>query len=123
MSAAVIELDHFFHLAAHDALLDPVHRCHHIRTGTDGLFDDYTATSSTSASSIGVGASMWVPDLHGDEHNVQELFIPPAVDDDVDGGVDDEGEVVDVNEGLDPVWPIFEFSVKKQLKNVCNIDF
>jgi len=61
---------------------------------------------------------VWVPNLHGDEHDVQELLVPPAVDDDVDGGVDNEGEVVDVNEGLDPIRPILEFSVEEQLKIV-----
>jgi len=116
--AAVIELDHFFHLAAHDALLDPIHGRHRVRTGTDRLFDDNSATSAPTPTPISVRVSVWVPNLHGDEHDVQELLVPPAVDDDVDGGVDNEGEVVDVNEGLDPIRPILEFSVEEQLKIV-----
>ena len=113
VSATVIELDHFFHLAAHDALLDPVHRRHHVRTATDGLLDDDPAPSAPPTAPVCVRASVWVPDLHGDEHDVQELLVPPAVDDDVDGGVDDESKVVDVNEVLDPIRPVLEFSVEE----------
>ena len=54
-------------------------------------------------------------DLHGDQHDVQELLVPPAVDDDVDGGVDDQCEVVDVHQVLDPVGPLLQLSVNEQL--------
>ena len=33
----------------------------------------------------GVRSVSRFPDLHGDQHDVQELLVPPAVDDDVDG--------------------------------------
>jgi hypothetical protein len=42
----------------------------------------------------------------------------PAVDDDVDGGVDDEGEVVDQHQVLDPVRPVLELAVEEQLETV-----
>ena len=59
---------------------------------------------------------MRLPDPHRDQHDVQELFIPPAVDDDVDGGVDDQGKVVDQDQVLDPVRPVLELAVQEELE-------
>ena len=61
----------------------------------------------------GVGSMTRFPDLHGDQHDVEELLVPPAVDDDVDGGVDDQREVVDVDQVLDPVGPLLQLSVEE----------
>ena len=58
---------------------------------------------------------MRITQPHRDEHDVQELLIPPTVDDDVDGGIDHQGKVVDVDQGLDPVRPITKLSVQKEL--------
>ena len=63
----------------------------------------------------GVRSVPGFPDLHGDQHDVQELLVPPAVDDDVDGGVDDQREVVDVHQVLDPVGPLLQLSVNEEL--------
>ena len=54
---------------------------------------------------------MRITQPHRDQHDVQELLVPPAVDDNVDGGVDDQSKVVDVDKCLDPVRPIPKLSV------------
>ena len=59
---------------------------------------------------------MRITQPHRDQHDVQELLVPPAVDDNVDGGVDDQSKVVDVDKCLDPVRPIPKLSVEKELK-------
>ena len=37
-----------------------------------------------------------------------ELFVLPAVDQDVDGGVEDEEEVREEGEDLTPHWPVVQ---------------
>ena len=85
------------------------------------LDDDPTPPAATSAGRQGGGRGVRFPDLHGDQHDVQELLVSPAVDDDVDGRVDDEREVVDVHQGLDPVGPVLDFAVEKELDKIVTI--
>ena len=59
---------------------------------------------------------MRITQPHRDQHDVQELLVSPAVDDNVDGGVNHQSKVVDVDKCLDPVRPISKLSVEKELK-------
>ena len=52
---------------------------------------------------------------------MKELLVLPAVDQDVDGGVDDEGEVVDVDEVQDPVRPGLHLAMDRQLDALVHV--
>ena len=61
------------------------------------------------------------PDPARDKHDVKKLFVPPAVDEDVDGGVDDEGEVIEVDEVEDP-FRKHNLAVDRQLDAFVHVD-
>lgn len=58
----------------------------------------------------------------GDQHDVQELLIFAAVDEDVDGGVDDQSKMVDVNQSLDPLWPVLHLTIHGNLDPLEPVD-
>ena len=50
------------------------------------------------------------------QEDVEELLVLARVDEDVDGAVDHEGKVVDVDQRLDPVGPVLQVSVHGHLQ-------
>jgi hypothetical protein len=53
---------------------------------------------------------------------MQKLLVSPAIDEDVDGGVDDKGKVVEVDEVLQPVWPAGDLAMQSDLDAFIHVD-
>ncbi len=62
------------------------------------------------------------PQVDGDQHDSQELLVLACVDEDVDGGVDDQGQVVDVHQELDPLGPDQQLPVHGHLQALVGVD-
>jgi len=79
------------------------------RTYWNVFFIAKSTSSSTGYSSGHVDHRKWVFWSHvaRDQHDVQELLVAPAVDQNVDWGVDHQSEMVDVDLSLKYIWNTF----------------
>ena len=60
--------------------------------------------------------------MHGDQEDIEELFIFARVNEDVDGRIENEGKVIDMDKDLDPIRPVVQVPVVQHQIDLVAVD-